>query len=123
MRHRETALTIEDTVGNRPVHLEDFREPIPAEVVLVEQILEQVEPGAGREFFDVIRIVALNERRQQLKIIRLIGVELWAGNRENVNDLDGIVVARTVVDGAGRMEPDQPVEGGGQAGKALSVER
>ena len=65
----------------------------------------------------MILIVALEEGRQQLEVIRLIGVEQGAGHREHVDDFRSVVVVRGIVDGARRVEPDEHVESGGPAGK------
>lgn len=74
-----------------------------------------------RKFSDVIRIVTLDERREQFEIVRLISVELGARDREDVDDFDGVVVARGVVDGPGKLNLTSPSKVVGKRDKVRRV--
>jgi hypothetical protein len=58
----EAAFAFEDAVGDGAIYFQNFGEAIAAEVVLFDEVFEEVETGAGGERFDVVGVVAFDER-------------------------------------------------------------
>ena len=116
----QAAFALENAVGDRAIHFQDFGEAAASEVVLFDEIFEQVEACAGGKLSDVCCIVALDERREKFEVVGLVDVKAGAGDGEEIDDFSGVVVARDIVDRPGRMKFDQSFEGGGQTGKGVA---